>query len=80
MGEHGIQELTLGEIINLPYLQIVELLQSDTRLVSRADHHGRTLLSHAAEVGREDVAAYLVQAAAPVNCLDDTGRTPLHWA
>ena len=49
-------------------------------LVQILDHHNRTLLHHASEIGRFEFAKDLIDAKANVNYQDDTLVTPLHLA
>ena len=70
----------LGDMMNLTFQIVAEIIKSNPDLVFASDSHERMLLHHAAETRRTDVVELLVQLQADVNARDNVGRTPLHWA
>lgn len=73
-------DVPFGDIVEMSDEQALDFIRHHPGLITGVDHHERTLLHHAAEVGRFDIAKLLIDSGTPVNAIDDTNRTPLHWA
>jgi hypothetical protein len=62
-----------------------EILESNPKYIHASDKHGRTLLFHAVQQGRDDdealqMARMLIEFGADVDAADNSGTCPLHVA
>lgn len=66
-----------GDVAN-----VLAQLQSDTVDINAADpkNQGFAAVHFAARYGNADVVEVLIAAGANIHCMDDYGKTPLHWA
>jgi ankyrin repeat protein/Tol biopolymer transport system component len=59
--------------------KVKALIEKDPGLILAVDSEGKTPLHGAAEIGRKDVAAYLIEKGAVIDQRDSMNRTPLWW-
>jgi ankyrin repeat protein len=59
--------------------KVKALIEKDPGLIRTVDSEGKTPLHGAAEIGRKEVAAYLIEKGAVVDQRDSMNRTPLWW-
>ena len=79
--ENGLNITPLFIALKNGYLHIVKyLVETKGESIMHESHNGLTAVFYAAMSGRAELLQYLVENKCNVQCTDNKGCTPLHWA